>query len=180
MSQSQAEPQSSSSVGSGAFGFGTSFVIAVLEAAFAAVLAPELATAGPADAALAGAGRGASPPFVFVDLVRPFGAGLVDLAFDCAASQPAKSGSPPSSKLVVGGAGLVVFEGASKNESSSSSIVPQAEASKVSSSASSKSGSGSVTDLGGSVVDGRDWADGLAEPTCMVGVALPEGGNDRV
>lgn len=33
-----------------------------------------------------------------VPLLNPFGNGFFDLAFDCAANQPAKSGSPPSSK----------------------------------------------------------------------------------
>lgn len=43
--------------------------------------------------------------FVDADLVKPLGSGFFALALDCAASQPAKSGSPPSSNGTVVRAG---------------------------------------------------------------------------
>lgn len=83
------------------------------------------------------------------DLVKPLGRGFLAFALDCAASQPAKSGSPPSSYGTAEGAGVrpglgvalglvVASKKASSSfcpawSSSSSSIAPQASAPQASS-----------------------------------------------
>ena len=80
-------------------------------------------------------------------LPRPLGKDLLDFACDCEASQPAKSGSPSSLYVVTRGAldDRFLPDGASKKESSASSIFSHASKASSGSSLASIPGSMAVS-----------------------------------
>lgn len=125
-----------------------------------------------------------------VGLLKPFGSGLFAFVFplDCAANHPAKSGSPPSSKATAGPVPGVCFfvDGASKNESPSPSIVPQASIASSFQSSTSISGCDILSLLTCTCCTtlgfGLDAAEGLSDTNWpgIVGVARPDAGVDLV
>ena len=131
--QSQASPQSSSAA---SFGF-ISMTLGVTTLGFTTVLATFLTPApDPTAPVVVVLVTGIRPLAVVVaGFASPLGNRAFDLAFACAFSQPSKSGSPPSSKVIGAGTDADLFDGASKKESSP--ISPQASSISSSSSCAS-------------------------------------------